>query len=169
MPPPFSQTIRALNPHQNYTVHLLVAMVMIILWGGWFFFGEINDYVTSLKVAAIKEPQPVWRQVKGRVEPFLRYQIDAYFSKEDITVIHPGQQLILIHKKKQNGLLQQPQKAQVDQVDQEQGRVRTYLELPTSAPTPFWSDRTIQMRVAIAHRTPATLLFYGASHGARDP
>lgn len=74
MATPFSQTMRSLNTEQAYTslVGLAIAVVLLLVWLGWFLFAPITLYATSNNVETSLLDEIIVRfpaSANGRIEP----------------------------------------------------------------------------------------------------
>lgn len=166
MPVSFSNTTHTLNsdPYQNLTrLGLIIALMLMLIWVAWFFWGEMHHYVSSQSTSIHQEAQPVWRISSGSniSTPFKRYTIKAYFSAQDLARIHKGQAAALYFSD-HNSLPSRPIKTSVVSVDKKTGEVQLNMEVPEKK-----GDTTVdeyrhapKVEVVVLRESPAAFLFH---------
>ncbi|MCI5224949.1 MAG: hypothetical protein D3924_20340, partial [Candidatus Electrothrix sp. AR4] len=100
MPIPFSQTTRALQADHGRLSRLTLsfAVVILLLWGCWFFYASTYQYVNSKNIYVTQADQPIWKIPKGknRTAAYERYNVQAFFQPADFRRIKLGQKVRLL-------------------------------------------------------------------------
>lgn len=160
---PFSQTVRSLNAdgYRGTLIALSIALVLMTLWGVWFFYAPISIYRTSREVRFVGEetetlsfsdrgwllnPRPI--HALGRA-------LSARFSASDAGDIRAGQRAV-VRAEKGGG---EAFPAVVETVRPGDGvaKIRLRMERREARPKAFPPDGRLRVDIEISRLTPAEL------------
>ncbi len=162
---PFSQTMRALQAdHGRYSrLTLSLAIIVLLLWGYWFFTASTYHYISSKHIEITQGDQPVWKIAKGenRAAAYHRYDVRAYFDPSDFHQIKLGQKTRLMLTSSDT-LPRRALTAKVDRVDPVNKTVDVQLELRVETAESLAGATLERMEIAVSHQTPAAFLFHTA-------
>ena len=164
---PFSQTVRALQAdHGRYSrMTLGLAVIVLLLWGYWFFTAATYHYVSSNQrhIELTQEDQPTWKIGKGerRAAAYYQYTVRAYFEPADFYQIAVGQKARLFLSSSDT-LPRRALTVMVESVDPVVNAVEGLLELRTDIAESLAGASIERMEIAVSHQTPAAFLFHTA-------
>jgi hypothetical protein len=164
---PFSQTTRALQAdHGRYSrLTLGLALVVLVLWGYWFFTASIYHYVSSNQqhIEITPGDQPFWKIGKGenRAAAYHRYTVRAYFDPVDFYKIAPEQRARLLLTSADT-LPRRALTVTVQRVDPVANAAEGLLELRRDIAASLAGASVERMEIAVSHQTPAAFLFHTA-------
>ncbi len=164
---PFIQTTRALQAdHGRYSrLTLSLALVVLVLWGYWFFTASTYHYVSSNQrhIEIAQEDQPIWKIGKGenRAAAYHRYTVRAYFDPADFYQIAAGQKALLLLTSADT-LPRRALTVKVHRVDPVANVAEGQLELRRDIAASLAGASIERMEIAVSHQTPAAFLFYTA-------
>ncbi|XCN71410.1 MAG: hypothetical protein Q3M24_13930 [Candidatus Electrothrix aestuarii] len=162
---PFSQTRRALQADQGRYSRLTLgfALVVMLLWGYWFFTASTPQYISTQKIKITQGDQPVWRIAPGenRAAAYYRYTVQAYFTPEDFQQISSGQQMRLLLTRS-GSLSERVLAAQVDRMEPVHNAIEADLELRMEIAEMLAGATLERLDIAVTQQTPAAFLFHTA-------
>ncbi len=160
---PFAQTTRARHADQGRISRSVLgfAVVLLLLWGLWFFTASTYQYVTSKKIEIIRKQQPSWKIPEGdkRAEAYVRYMLRISFPHSDLKRIKTGQQVRLTVRSTDT-LPWHPFLTRVDRVDRKSGMVHARLEIPADVAARLAGVALEKVEIAVFRQTPASFLFH---------
>lgn len=169
MASPFSRTTRSVAADHIYVslASLIVAIILAIIWGRWFFTAKITFYETSQRVIVTNDESIVTRfpqDARGgtqRAVSVRTRRIVAEFPPETKGRIQVGQPALLVLKtsaRKQTGALTTVVDSVV--VDRKTNTLQVELTatLDAERPNPFKEGPGGELRVESGYVTPARLV-----------
>lgn len=169
MATPFSRTIRSLELDSSnnyiYLLLLLIAIVLAIMWGYWFFTAQLLSYEVSRDISITPEESTITQfpqEGVGAIRPQLlqKRTILAKFPTAVIKNIQLGQFafLRLDGKGKQLGAIPAVVVEIINSPDSDQGIVKLHTLIVTAKPYPFEGNESGE--IAIEHNcgVPAHLV-----------
>ena len=166
MATPFSRTIRSLEIDNYYMAltGLLVAILLLIIWGHWFFTARITFYensqtisVTDKEVLVHKFPKTGTQVIRAQI--IRERLITAEFPSDSSETIKAGQSaFVRLDGKigKKTGLIP----ATVVNVTHGQDKETVILRasIDASAPNPFKKGKGGEVKIEVEQVTPVTLV-----------
>ncbi len=163
MAAPFSQTIRALHADKGQISRSILGLsiMLLLLWGIWFFTASTSQYVTSKKIEIIRKQQPTWKipEDDKRAKAYVRYMLRVSFPHSDFKRIKAGQQVRLTVRSTDT-LPWRPFLTRVDKVDPKNRAMYALLELPAKIADQLDGVAVDKVEVAVSRQTPASFLFH---------
>ncbi len=170
MATPFSRTMRSLHADTFYisVLTLIIAVIVIIAWGIWFFTAKVTFYAHSQNVRVTNEesivtefPAANARDAVQRATATRRRIVMADFPLETGEKIHP-QQPAYLHidtvEGKQAGAIPAVVVDVIEDQKKQHTQVTLYAEFDADAPNPFETEARGDVMIEIRHETPAKLV-----------
>jgi hypothetical protein len=170
MATPFSRTIRSLESDNYYfsLIGLLIAIVLAMLWGYWFFTAKIVSYETSQDLQVTDEKMIIHQFPKKaplRVQEFHRRFLNAYFPLTTLSKIHPGQKA-WVHLQGEYGQSIHPLPAKVARVLPAWGTKPAHavlqLDLDSSTNRLVETGMGGEVKIEVQEKTPAQFVLHAA-------
>jgi hypothetical protein len=168
MATPFSRTIHSLQIDNYYTslAGLLVAKLLLVMWGYWFFTAKITFFESSQAVSVTGKEFLTHQFPKAdsqviRVQVIRERLIIAEFPSESSETIKVGQAaFIRLDGKvgKKTGIIPATVVNIIHPVGQEKETVVLRAGIDAAAPNPFKEGRGGEVKIEVEHLTPATLV-----------
>jgi hypothetical protein len=178
MASPFSQTMESRRTDFFYTgiAVMVIAVILALLWGDWFFNSPILTYEIS-KTVHITNRELIREQFieasGGPVytQAFRKRLVIAEFEPGVLERIEPGQAAYVHIKDQEDHTVKVP--ATVIEVSNptngKKGQVTLEAEVPENLPNPFEKGSGEQVRIEAENLTPAKLAFQASGLGVDTP
>lgn len=169
MASPFSQTMRSLQADNFYLTigGLIVAIVLAVVWGHWFFTAEVTFYETSQSVRVTDKESVVSlfpSDAGGAAQRALnlrRRLVVAEFPPEALESIRSGQ-MAFLHLEgkvgKQAGAIPAVVANVFPASQKQKGHIEFIAEIDAEAPNPFEEGVGGEVKVEVDYITPAKLV-----------
>jgi len=168
MATPFSRTIRSLQIDNYYIslAGLLVAILLLVMWGYWFFTAKMTFYESSQSVSVtgkefLTHQFPKMDSQVTRAQVIRERLIIAEFPSESPETIKVGQTaFVRLDGKvgKKTGTIPATVVNVIHPVGQEEETVVLRAGIDVAAPNPFKEGGGGEVKIEVEHLTPATLV-----------
>jgi hypothetical protein len=166
----FSRTIRSLEGDNYYfsLIGLLVAIVLAMFWGYWFFTAKIVSYEISQDLQVTDENMIIHQFPKTgslRVQEIHRRFLNADFPVSTLSKIHSGQKA-WVHLKGEYGQSIQPLPAEVVRVRPTWGAKPAHavlqFDLDSSSNRLVETGMGGEVKIEVQEKTPAQFVLHAA-------